>query len=206
MFGEPCLPLPNSNIMPLLWTYLIKPDGTKKARCVCNGSPKIKGAITLGKTYAAVLEQSGCRLFWALSALENFIIYGADATNTYAEVQAPIASLYVRVDTQFREWYLRKYNINLSPKYVLPVKHALQGHPEWASLWSEHIYEILTKHFDFTSCPHKPCLYTGSFDGKKVLFLRQVDDFAISSENSSTINKFLSALDKHLKSPLKRLD
>lgn len=191
--------------MPLLWTYLIKPDGTRKARCVCNGSLRIKGAITLGKTYAAALEQSGCRLFWALSALENFVIHGEDATNAYAEAPSPVAQLYVNVDKQYREWYYSKYKINLSSKHVLPVHHALQGHPESARLWSQHIHQILTTEFDFKSCPHEPCLYSGTFNNKRMLLLQQVDDFAVSSDNSTTINQFLDQLNLHLKTPLKRL-
>jgi len=39
MFGAPVHPTRSSNILPLIWTYLIKSDGTKKARCVCNESP-----------------------------------------------------------------------------------------------------------------------------------------------------------------------
>ena len=98
MSGKPCLPPPNSNIMPLLWTYIVKPNGIKKVRCVCNSSPRQKGVVTLGQTYAAALNQSGCRIFYALSALKNYIIHGADATNAYAEAPPPIAKLYVKVN------------------------------------------------------------------------------------------------------------
>ena len=55
MFGRPCPRPPNTNVLPFLWTYLIKDDGTKKARCVCNGAPS-KGTITLGPTYAGSLD------------------------------------------------------------------------------------------------------------------------------------------------------
>ena len=70
MFGEPCPRPYKSNILPLIWTYVIKHDGTKKARCVCNGSPRQKGTVTLGNTYTASLEQSGSRLFWSLIIIE----------------------------------------------------------------------------------------------------------------------------------------
>ena len=56
MFGEPCKRPQNSNVLPLIWIYGRKLDGTKKARCVCNGSPNIKGMISLAYTYAAALE------------------------------------------------------------------------------------------------------------------------------------------------------
>jgi hypothetical protein len=32
-----------------------------------------------------------------------------------------------------------------------------------------------------TPTVHEPCLYLGTFDGKQVLFMRQVDDFAIAA-------------------------
>ena len=131
--------------MPLLWTYHIKMDGTKKARCVCNGSPRQKGSVVLGRTYAAALEQSSSRMFWAHSAINNFIIAGADATNAYAEVPAPEATLYVKVDGPYREWYEEKFKTNIPPNWVLPVHHALQGHLESARLWLDYIHSILTR-------------------------------------------------------------
>ena len=40
--GDPeTLPSNNSNVLSILWTYLIKDCGRKKARCVCNGSKKM---------------------------------------------------------------------------------------------------------------------------------------------------------------------
>ena len=59
MFGKPEKPTPNTNILPLLWCYLIKTSGVQKTRCVINGSPRLKGSVTLGHTYAATLEQNG---------------------------------------------------------------------------------------------------------------------------------------------------
>ena len=186
------MPLPSdANIMPLLWTYMIKPNGIKKARCVCNGSPRQKGSIILGKTYAAALEQSGCRLFYALSALNNYYIKAADATNAYTEAPPPVATLYVKVDKPYREWYLRKYNKLIPEGYVLPVQHTLQGHPESARLWSSYIHDILVEKYNFVSCPHETCLYSGFYNQEHIYFLRQVDDFAISSHHQSTIDELL---------------
>lgn len=59
MFGDPCPAPVDCNVMNLLWTCIIKGDGTKKARYACNGSPSQKGAVTLGKTYASALDHSG---------------------------------------------------------------------------------------------------------------------------------------------------
>ena len=37
-------------------------------------------------TFAAFLDQNGCRLFYACTALFNYIIVGADASNAFVEI------------------------------------------------------------------------------------------------------------------------
>ena len=39
--------------------------------------------------------------------------------------------------------YFARYNVRLDKTYVLPVLHALQGHPESGRLWEEHTNMIL---------------------------------------------------------------
>lgn len=135
MFGDP-VPSPlNCNVFPLIWTYMIKINGTKKSRCVCNGSPYMKGSVTLDYTYAAALEQSGARIFWSLSAISNSVGIGADATNAFAEAPPPKVPLYVTIDQPFRDWWcnvLKRPPIKVG--HVLPVRHALQGYPEFPRL------------------------------------------------------------------------
>ena len=63
MFGEPCRLPAGANVLDLLWTYLVKTDGTKKARCVCNGQPKFKGTVIFGYTFAKMLDHVGSRIF-----------------------------------------------------------------------------------------------------------------------------------------------
>ncbi len=55
MFSKPTK-LPNEhgiNVLAMIWVYLIKTCGQKKARCVANGNPAMKGSVTLANTYAA---------------------------------------------------------------------------------------------------------------------------------------------------------
>ena len=102
MFGDPVRRPTQCNVLPLIWTYLVKNYGTKKARCVCNGSPTCKGSVTLAHTYAAALDQSGARTFWAITSLNDYITYGADATNAFAEAPPPKAPLYVTINAPFK--------------------------------------------------------------------------------------------------------
>ena len=51
MFSKP-VPIPhNANCLPFLWTYVLKDDGTRKARAPCNSSPRMQGTVTLGESH-----------------------------------------------------------------------------------------------------------------------------------------------------------
>ena len=201
-FGKPQTLPQGANLLPLLWTYIIKDDGTKKARCVCNGSPKMRGSVTLAETYAGALEQSAARIFWAASAINNFITIGADASNAFAEAPAPKAPLFVKIDKPYREWYQKRYPNEppIPDDYVLPVNGALQGHPESARLWSKLIDNVI-RELGLQPCTHEPCLYfTDDYQntGKRIMFLRQVDDFAVSCEDKQTASKVINAINSKM--------
>lgn len=85
MFQDPVPRPPDANVLPLIWIYVYKTNGVRKARLVCNGSPRMKGTVTLDDTYAAEFKLKGSRMFWALTAIHNYIVSGADASNAYAE-------------------------------------------------------------------------------------------------------------------------
>ena len=205
MFKAPVARPKNSNILNLLWAYKIKDDGTLKARCVCNGNPRRKGTVTLDHTYAACLEQPGSRVFWALSAVQGLIVVGADASNAFAEAPAPKAPLYVEIDNQYREWWKSKGKDEIPSNFVLPVNHALQGHPESPRLWSKLIDNIIKKDVGLVPTTHEPCVYSGTIDGVKVYLLRQVDDFAVASTDISICNKVISMISAKLSVPMHNL-
>ena len=90
----------------------------------------MKGSVTLGETYAGSLDQTGARIFWAATAINNYITIGADASNAFAEAPPPKDPLYVIVDQQYRDWHADRFP-NEPPipiGHVLPVQGALQGH------------------------------------------------------------------------------
>jgi deoxyuridine 5'-triphosphate nucleotidohydrolase len=199
----------NANVLPLIWTYLIKDCGTKKARCCCNGSPKMKGTVTLGETYAGSLDQTGARIFWAATAINNFITIGADASNAFAEAPPPKEPLFVTIDQQYRDWYHERYPDEppIPKNYVLPVKGALQGHPESPRLWAQLIDRIILE-LNLKPCTHEPCLYyTNNYNntGKTVLFLRQVDDFAVSVQDVETAKQVIEDINSKMTINVKQL-
>lgn len=84
------------------------------------------------------------------------------------------------IDDAYADWYAWKYGVDIDRNLVLPVLHALQGHPESGRLWEEHINPIL-KDLGFTHTAHDRSIYSATIDGQFVLLLRQVDDFALAS-------------------------
>ena len=211
MFGPP-IPPPkhydekgnrvNITILPFVWTYLYKDGNKQKARGTCNGGRRYGKAVTLAHTYASCIEQPAARLFYSLAALENMIILGADASNAFAEAPAPVAPLYMKIDEQYRNWWTKHKGREPIPEgWVLPVKHAIQGHPESPRLWEQHINKIL-KSMGFRNTTHERNIYSNTIDDKKVLFLRQVDDFAVACKDEAICKSVIEAIGKQLTVPL----
>ena len=70
---------------------------------------------------------------------------------------------------------------------VLPVYHALQGHPESGKQWMNMIDNVLIKEMGFRTTTHDRCIYRRiTSDGKIQLMLRQVDDFLLACNSEDT--------------------
>lgn len=96
MFGTPVPMSKEDAIFHLVWTYAIKAvDGRKKARCVCDGSTRSGMVRILDETYANCVDQTSSRLFYAVSAAENLLIFGADVSNAFAEAPPPKQGFFV---------------------------------------------------------------------------------------------------------------
>ena len=205
MFGDPVKVDRDDAVFYLVWTYGIKTlDGRKKARCVCDGSLRSGSVKVLDKTYANCVDQTSSRLFYAVAAGENLLVFGADVSNAFAEAPPPKQGFYVRPDKAFHDWWvLHKRRPPIPPGHVIPALSAMQGHPESPRLWEKHADAIL-RELNLTPTTHEPCLYSGRIDGKRVIFKRQVDDFAIAAPDERTANILLDLLDDRLTIPLKR--
>ena len=105
MFGQPVQVNNASAIFHLVWTYIVKElNSRKKARSVCDGSPHSGQVRVLDHTYANCVDRTGSRIFYAISAVENLLIYGTDVSNAFAEAPAPQQGFYIYPDTAFHEW------------------------------------------------------------------------------------------------------
>jgi hypothetical protein len=206
MFSNP-LPLPkNSNALQMLWRFNLKACGTKKSRMVCNGTPHQQGTVTLGHTYANALDAASERLFWAIVANEGLLAIGADVSNAFAEAPAPKAPLFLYIDDTFREWWVRHLGKEPIPPEcnVVRVHNAIQGHPELPRLWEKHIDKVLQE-LGLRPTTHEPCLYSSEINGQRILFLRQVDDFAVASSQRCYAEQLIDSINNKMQIQVKHL-
>ena len=203
MFGPPTRLPPGGILLRPHWQYSVKRDGTRRSRQCCDGSKRAAPLLhALAKTYSSCVEQPVQRLFIALAAINNHKLYSGDAKDAYAHSPAPDVPTYVSIDDAYADWYLWKHGTKCDRRLVLPVQHALQGHPESGRLWEEHINKILSiPELAFTSTTHDKCIYRSSFQGHTVLLLRQVDDFLLSCESDTIADAIFTIIGKHLRLP-----
>jgi hypothetical protein len=104
MFGTPVLVDSEAAVFHSVLTYAIKAvDGRKKARWACDGSPRLGQAKILDETYANCVDQASLQLFYAIAAVVNLLIFGADVSNAFAEAPPPKQGLYIYPDRAFHE-------------------------------------------------------------------------------------------------------
>jgi hypothetical protein len=130
-FGTPTGVDQDDSVFHLVWTYNIKAvDGRKKARCVCDGSSQSGSVKVLDEVYANCVDQTSARLFYAVAAAENLLVFGSDVCNAFAEAPPPKQGFYIRPDRAFNEWWENyKGQPPIPPGHVIPVLSAMQGHP-----------------------------------------------------------------------------
>ena len=91
------------DIFRLVWNYAVKElDKRKKAWCTCDGSRRAGQAKVENYTYANCVDHTSSRLFYAVAAVENLKIYGADVTNAFGEAPPPQQGYFIRPDSAFQ--------------------------------------------------------------------------------------------------------
>ena len=170
---EPCKLPRGANLMNFQWAYKLKSDGTPKARCALDGSPRqiARHNLQINKTYSACVDQVANIIFWSLTSSLNYVVCGIDIVNGYAHAPPPDIQTYIVIDDQYADWYRFTYNKEIDRSLVIPVGKALQGHPEAGAAFSKIVNKNL-KDMGFTITVHEPCIYRRTFNGVETLLLR----------------------------------
>lgn len=125
-------------------------------------------------------------------------------TNAFGEAPPPKQGFYVQPDAAFRDWWLHKLGLPLPHGHVVPILAIMQGHPKAPHLWEKHADAILCA-CGLTPTIHEPCLYSGIIDGEQVLFMRQVDDFALAVPSKRIANILFDMINEHITFPMTRM-
>jgi hypothetical protein len=202
MYGEPQRRPSNAIVLRIHWQYTLKRCGEQRSRNCCDGSKRAAPLLhAVASTYSSCVEQPIQRLFFALAAQQDLQVYGGDAVDAYAHSPPPENECYVSVDDAYIEWFKERYpDKYIDKSMVLPVQHALQGHPEAGRLWESHINSILAiPELNFVNTVHDKCIYSATIEGEKVLLLRQVDDFSLACTNEALAKRIYDIIGQHLK-------
>ena len=107
MFGKHVPVTDKRAVFNLVWSYVVEElDKHKKARCTCDGSTRAGQVHVLDHTHANYTDQTISRIFYALTAAENLVVYGADVTNAFVKDSPPKQGFFVRPDKAFHDWWV----------------------------------------------------------------------------------------------------
>jgi hypothetical protein len=80
---------------------------------------------------ANCVDQTSSCLFYAITAIENLLIFGADVSNAFAEAPPPKQSFFIYPERAFHDWWVKHKQCPPIPQgHVIPKLSAMQGHPE----------------------------------------------------------------------------
>ena len=173
----------------------------------CNGSKKSALQLhAVASTWFSYVLLSIQRLFLGMCADLGLIIYGSDATDAYAHLLAPNATI-LSIDDAYATWYENKFNKKIDRRMVLPVYHALQGHPESGKQWMHMIDSILINKMGFHTTTHDRCIYRRVLkNGSVQLLLRQVDDFLLACESKEIAENIFQDIGNAIRFPSEERD
>ena len=179
MFGKPVKRLPGMLVLPWVWNYHYKEcEGGKdqtKARGTCNGSARFFKENKLGETFTAYVKQPMNQLTWALWIAHGLICKVLNVGNAFAKAPALEFKFYMKPEKQFCTWWTdHLHNPPLKYNDIIPIHHALQGHPITLRLWNKYITKLIIEETSFQNCVKEPCLYykfSSNFEDADVLLI-----------------------------------
>ena len=137
----------------------------------------------------------------------NLVCKGCDISNAFAEALAPNYEFYMKPDAQFRQCRTECFgNEPLERDDIIPIRHALEGHPESSRLLDKYILKILIKDFKFKACIHQSCLYYKMDDDNNLsLIVQVVDDLVICNKDIKVCDQWANKLQEKMTFPLNSL-
>jgi hypothetical protein len=143
-------PVDDSQVFRIIWSRLVKATGIRKSRACLDGSKRSAPWLRLlVQTYSSCIELPCLRAFIATCVNRGYYIGFGDVVNAYQQSPPPTNDCFLEVDDEVIDWYYHRFKKTLRKfKDVIPLFHALQGHPEAGVLWERMINDILINKMD----------------------------------------------------------
>ena len=161
----------------------------------CNGSKDAAPQLhDVASTWSSCVELPVQIVFLGIAADLGNTIYGGDAMDAYAHAPSP-SNTFLTVDNVYMEWFKKKFpGRSIGKKYVLPVNHALQGHPESSKMWMHFIDNILIKEMGFKTTTHDRCIYRKVIDYEVLYILQQINNCIAQTKLKETAKNIFNII------------
>ena len=162
------------------YLFVIKPDGTKKARLVFRYTPS-NGIFGSDETYSPVIDKSVLRMFLTEAMSRGMVVEQADCKNAYVNAKMEDEE-YVKMPKGF-------FNENGK---VRRLYAALYGHPKSGKLWYKLLIKFLTD-MGFKRSQRDSCFFFTL--GGEYLLIIYVDDILVGADNTGLMDDFFGKLE-----------
>ena len=172
--GQP--PPANFKLIPLLWVFTIKPDGTHKARCVTGGH--VTGPME-DNVFAAVVKMPNIQLVLLLVALNDLQVLMGDIKNAY---------LYAKMHEKV--FIIAGEEFDPLQGLILVVKGAWYGLKSSGNHFFAHLSDNIRKQSFVPSKPDK-CVWFREMHGWNDYLLTHVDNINVAARDAVEVIKDL---------------
>jgi hypothetical protein len=204
MFGTPVVATDESATFHLEWTYVIKElDGCKKAavhNTALHDQVRYEYLITPMQILSSAQALACSMQSWQPRTCQS--MGPTHPTLLQKHRHQSRVSIFTPTELSKIGGSIAKRTLPIPDGHMILVLRALQCHPESPCLWEKHVDKILCS-IGFTPTVHKPCIYSGTILNKRILFMQQVDDFAISKPSECIIDHILDLINNLLFVPIK---
>ena len=161
------------------WVFLIKRNGTYKARWVIRGFEQVEG-IDYQETYAAVVRAESYRLLLACAILLGWTIDQLDVVNAF-----------LRGDIDTTIYMEMPPGLNLPSTCVARLKKSLYGLKQAPRLWARKLYAVLKKQgFKRLESEHAVFVRPDAYGNPEIIISAHVDDLLFIAKTTDIANDF----------------
>lgn len=162
------VPYTGQHLVPMMWLFNVKTDGTKKARLVGRGDMMIPWVdFDPNAIYCGNVSSSSIKIALTIAANYKLIMRGGDLVGAYLVTLAnPDYPVYIQTPQGY----------NIAPGMCIQAVGNLYGFPPAGQNFSKE-FDKCVHECNYTNTPWDPKLFIKWINGKPILVIAHSDDF-----------------------------